>query len=79
LDVVRALIEAKANLEHRSQQDVTPLLTAIMRGKTQLVELLLNKGAKLDLTTENLLALKHISEAEMKPEIKKVIDRYVKW
>jgi len=55
------------------------LLTAIMRGKTQLVELLLNKGAKLDLTTENLLAVKHISDAEMKPEIKEVIDRYVRW
>jgi ankyrin repeat protein len=39
---------------------MTPLLTAISRDKTRLVELLLAHGAKVDLKSENLLAIEKV-------------------
>jgi ankyrin repeat protein len=50
------LIKLGANLEARSKNDLTALLTAVARDKPKLVELLLENGAKLDLETKNILA-----------------------
>ncbi len=48
-----------------------------MRNKPHMLELLLRKGAKLDLQTKNLLALQKCQE--MSPELQHVIDEHLQW
>lgn len=76
-ETAEILIKHGADLEHRSQQDMTPLITAIFRGKVKIVELLLAHEAKLDLKTENLGGLEKIKD--MNPDIKKAIETHLKW
>ena len=68
------MIKLGANLEARSRNDMTPLLTAVSRNKPELVYLLLKKGAKLDLSTKNELGKHKVDNmsAEMKLAINKV-------
>ena len=53
VEAVKTLIKHGADLEARSMDHKTPLLTAIFRNKHQIVSLLLDAGAKLDYTTRN--------------------------
>ncbi len=74
---MKILIKNGANLEHRSRQNLNPLLTAIMRGKTEVVRILLSEGAKIDLNTINLAALDKLRE--MKPEIRNLLEEFGGW
>jgi ankyrin repeat protein len=47
-DVAMALIDCGADIDARNKQGRTPLLTAVMEGRHEIVRLLLSKGAKLD-------------------------------
>jgi len=75
--VVKTLIKHGADLEARSMDGKTPLLTAILRNKHVIVKMLLEAGAKLDYNTRNL-AIKEGLE-KMTPAVKEVIEAQLKW
>ena len=67
------MIKAGAQIEHKSMQRLTPLQTAVSRNKAEIVRTLLDAGAKYDLDTP------HIVETNIKPEVRKVLDDYLRW
>jgi len=73
--MTETLIKLGADLEARSRNDMTPLLTAVARNKPDLVGLLLKKRAKLDLSTKNELGKDKV--ASMSAEMKRAIDRVI--
>jgi ankyrin repeat protein len=73
LDIVKVLINAGAKLEHKSMQRITPLQTAVSRNKAEIVRTLLDAGAKFDLDCPQIV------EANIKPEVRKVLDDYQRW
>ena len=76
-EAVKALIEAKANLEIRNKQDMSPLLVAITRNKPRLVRILLEAGAQVIIKTRN----KEIGDKlkNLNDEVKMEIERHQKW
>ena len=53
VEIVKELLKHKPNIELRNKQDISPLLTAIVRKKPILVRLLLENGAELKFKSRN--------------------------
>uniref|UniRef100_A0A6P7GWL7 Uncharacterized protein LOC114347354 n=1 Tax=Diabrotica virgifera virgifera TaxID=50390 RepID=A0A6P7GWL7_DIAVI len=56
VDLVRMLLKAEANLNQQTVEERTPLHFAVQRGLTNVVGILLQKGASVTLTAQNLPA-----------------------
>lgn len=68
IDVAKQLIEAGALSEKRSMQDMSPFLTAYTRVKGDMIDLLLEKGAKVNYITNNKIETETIEKIKDETE-----------
>nr|GMD40259.1 ankyrin-1 isoform X1 [Ipomoea batatas] len=71
-DSVKLLLEHNANPNAETEDDITPLLSAVAAGSLQCLELLIKAGAKVNITAGGATAL-HIAADNGSPEIIKTL------
>ena len=59
-DLAKLLVENGANLEEKTNDGYTPLICAVEKGNSKVVEFLLSKGANINATTEDGISALHI-------------------
>lgn len=75
---MRALVEAGAQMECRSNSDISPLIACIMKNRVPIADYLLSKGAAIDFKVK-MSAMKEML-ADMGTELKIVFGNHIsKW
>ena len=77
LQIGRDLLERGANIEAKIQRSgISPVLYSVIRGQPQMLDLLLEYGASMEITLNNKLVRDDIKND---PEIKEVFAKHARW
>eukprot|EP00347_Sterkiella_histriomuscorum_P014836 403359340 len=74
-DIAEYLIKQGANLDTRTQFDISPLIIAVLKNNAQIVKLLLENGAKIDINTEDKDAQYGLKQ--INPNIESILDDFM--
>ncbi|MFN7039103.1 MAG: ankyrin repeat domain-containing protein [Alphaproteobacteria bacterium] len=75
-EILRFLIDAKANLNHKNLASYTPLHTAILMGRTEAAIMLIKAGANVFILDKYNLSPLYYAEQKQNAEIIDLITRY---
>jgi len=78
-EIVKVLLERDdVDLEKRSRNGWSALITCILRNKLEIAEMLLNRGTKIDLESKNPQIL-GIIKSQLTPEMNALLTTFEKW